>query len=988
MSTHPFQINDRAFESAETLWRRGDIAAAHMGFLDLLSRRLSAADVAKPLTYSMTSRDMVAIERLIDTSVILGHFQVADDLLKGMAGLALQAGNRYAADYCLLKRIHLLLERGLLHEAGVGLREMEATIGDIDAIEFTNSGLLRWESSRRLHTTDRAARFVFFSRVYFALGRLLAALGQYQEAIVALERGLHYTGKDAPHLARQADVHLKLALVMARLEKGDLIASRQTIMEVEHDIDEIRHPGLYTQWLELSGKLDLLVGKLGQAFDAFNRVYDFCVGRGYHYGALRAAFNLTHVMIYLNQTRAAKDLLITAQKWAAGFSDKPSFARATFLIALADARSRLVTDSAIEPVINMRSAERLPFVEENTEVQEPLDIEQSDSFLALFEDRALEFHWRLGCHDLEGAIDQFCSIKNTFCNTDSDLIRLRVRVLEAELDYYTGNVKKAEATLSEVRPELRELGLKPELWELQRILDWCWKREGRVETDRDALNKNNYDLLGQMSGTLTPNDQTIFLLNKWTQDEEYIASQINLLDGIKKKAQASRWFSRPWQWWLLMKQLNTLLSHVDSYKDALARHVIEGQDLNMRPGKPFPLWRRLLLHPRNRMTFSFLALPDKVLIFRTGWLSLDYYIGLTTRIELRELVQRWHEITAEIRGRNLKPQDQSIPRGDTIKEAKAAAMNLANSLGLPALFKSLPGRIRALTIVPDDSLHGFPFAAIFYDDKYLIERYALSLAFECKRKKSTPASDARKTALLIGVSAGSAAQNIPPLPGTARELDEVSRWLSSREKKTSNNILHRLAIQSLKPNRGVLKLCRLENHKAKKADVIKNLSSSAFLHVSCHGLFEPNHPDRSGLVLIPAPDEMEVLNLREFSGADLKGLQHATIATCWAADHFILPGRWVISLPETLWRAGAQSVLGCMWEVDDEIAVSFMKRFYECLNCLPRDEALRRTQNECLQGALPGYDNESIPDSVGIDSSNPVYWAGYNLYGDYGELRI
>ena len=108
---------------------------------------------------------------------------------------------------------------------------------------------------------------------------------------------------------------------------------------------------------------------------------------------------------------------------------------------------------------------------------------------------------------------------------------------------------------------------------------------------------------------------------------------------------------------------------------------------------------------------------------------------------------------------------------------------------------------------------------------------------------------------------------------------------------------------------------------------------------------------------------------------NLTNLRHATLCSCWSADHFILPGRWIISLPETLWRSGTQSILGCLWKVNDKIAVSFMTRFYNYLDEFPRDEALHQTQLDCLNNRLP---------NCGIEyTDNPFLWAGFNLYGDY-----
>src|SRR5205085_5777835 len=110
------------------------------------------------------------------------------------------------------------------------------------------------------------------------------------------------------------------------------------------------------------------------------------------------------------------------------------------------------------------------------------------------------------------------------------------------------------------------------------------------------------------------------------------------------------------------------------------------------------------------------------------------------------------------------------------------------------------------------------------------------------------------------------------------------------------------------------------------------------------------------------------------AGLRLDRLRHVTLSSCWGADSFVLPGRHVVSLPQALVRAGAGSVLGSLWPVDDDVSPAFMQRFYHYLDAWPRDEALRRTQLDCLRGNLP------LPP--GRRADQPFYWAGFQLYGE------
>src|SRR5262249_42957162 len=83
---------------------------------------------------------------------------------------------------------------------------------------------------------------------------------------------------------------------------------------------------------------------------------------------------------------------------------------------------------------------------------------------------------------------------------------------------------------------------------------------------------------------------------------------------------------------------------------------------------------------------------------------------------------------------------------------------------------------------------------------------------------------------------------------------------------------------------------------------------------------------------------------------------------------------YVISLPYVLWRAGTRSVVAALWEIDDRIAMPFMRRFYTLLGAESARDALRLTQLECVGNRLPAC--------ALIDTSDPVCWSGFQLYGD------
>ncbi|WP_221642833.1 CHAT domain-containing protein [Nostoc sp. 2RC] len=982
------------YELALAKWRQGDLAGAFHLLLEIFTYRL--------LDTELIDADLKVIQSLADLASFFGEFQIADDLLCGAVGLYENADSECWADYTRLRRIQLSLDKGDLHLSKLLLQEMASRIGDIDEIQFSTPGLIKWELSCIWRNTEFQDRTVLFAELYLVMGRLLSALGQYAEALVALHQGLSHTeGKEIPSLAQQTVIPLKLAVATAHLEKGNFNHADNYLSDLDSQLIQQESPEYLIRWFELSGKLCLLQGELGKGLKQFQKVQEICSQLRSQQAQLRSTLNLAHILILLNQTSTAQSYLNSVQSDASTIGNSALVSRAELLLSLAQTRSRsLVEGSPVAlTVIGMLGGKHKP----QSVVQEDAKLDLSSpsaNFLTWFEDRALAFHWQLSDYNLQTAGKLLKQIKTVFQHTDSRLIQVQIRVLEGIFAYYQGveskksdvydglrlrskvrshsaDIIQANEILEEVCPQLKQMGLKPELWQVQRFLGWCRASLNYPADEQETLTVSTNQLLAQMTASLTPEDQVFYLLNRWTTDEEYIAAEINQLQRMQLRLHRVSVWLRPWQRLELMRRLNALVEHIDRYKDVLAKRTIKGDRIKVPFLPPASLWLRLLTHPKDRITLSFLILPDRVLVVRTGRFLFDFHVIPITRLEVRNQVQHWYKLIKNINdGRDIddKPINSIDDNGDinyhrdmnvnwqgeyeeemaeVANVGQEVAKTLAEMLAIPKLLEGLPKHIRALTIVPDDILHGFPFAAIRYKEKYLIEHYAISIAYESKGRRSPPNSIiSKQKALVVGVSNGN--KQFSFLKGVKPELKQVEDWLD-------RNHIHRFSFVN-----------------SSKTTVVENLSQATLLHIACHGTFELNQPDQSGLVFISDSKEQEILSLRELSEMNLTNLRHATLSSCWSADHFILPGRWIISLPETLWRSGTQSILGCLWKVDDKIAVSFMARFYNYLDKFPRDEALHRTQLDCLNNCLP---------NCNVNTDSLFLWAGFNLYGDYTALN-
>jgi len=927
-------------ELAEQHFRRGQFESALDRFQALLRGRLDGALAAGSALEN--DADVVVVDRAAHLASLFGMHDAADSLLEGIAVAARGADNSYLAVYASLKRLHLALAHGRLQDAQNQLLALSWMLGDIRDIDFSAAGLDAWEALHHWPGIDPPGRKVLLASFYLAAGRLLSALGQYGDALGALERGRIHCGAGSPDLARRTLPALILASAAAALEAGRLDQARKTLASAE-GIDRVRNPGYRVEWLECLGKLHLLAGEYGAALQCFEEVLALARAGRFRHALVVGAINLAHIRILLNQTAAAAEVLAVALAQAQALRDHAAELRARMLLGLARRRGKSLAEGvAIAPSVSeMWGVPVEPGGDDTPAEQDPAALPQPSGYLAFFEDRALGVQWRLGHRDADAAAAQLARLDPVFAATDSGLVRLRMRVLHGMVAYYRGDWAGAEAHLEWARGEARAMALRPELWQITRVLAWSKIRLGRGSDEVKALSREADSLLESLTQSLQGAERAFFLVNKWTAEEEALAAEIDELVAQRAQYLAARWYRKPLAYWALLQRVHRLMWRLDRHKTLLAKRVLSGAGEKDGAGAAPSLAQRLLGSARQRATLVFHVLPDRMLVICAHGLRLDFGVSPVTRLQARNLVRRWHAAAA--RG------EQSAAA-----ELRRVAKQLGAALQIPGMLDRLGKRIGALRIVPDDVLHGCPFAALEYRGRYVVERFALSMGFESMPGASRDAAQPGATALLFGVSAGN--RDFPPLPGVRDELLRIAPVLAAQRWRAT----------------------QIGDESAAKGELLSLLPGASLLHIACHGTFEPDRPEQSGLVLIAPGGKAETLSLRELSNLDLRHLRHATLSSCWSADNFVLPGRWIIGLPETLCRAGAGSVLASLWPVPDQLTVAFAERFYRHLAAHPRERALQLAQIDCLRGSLEKPAGEDLPDVP--------YWAGFCLYGDPGSL--
>jgi tetratricopeptide (TPR) repeat protein len=888
--------------AAEAERRRGDLRAARAIYTAAFATRIDAAHGSAA---ALLPEDLLVIEELAGLVAITGEPRKAIELLRVVIRGADLRTNVEQADGARLKLLHFLLTEGEFDEARRVLGELAPRIGDVETVDVSDEGLRRYEDAIAWPPNDCES---LLPSLYHELARFATALGMGVTALALARRGKALVGAASNADVRELATPLDLTAAAALADLGD--ATGALVVLETLTIDPKLHPGWALLALEVRGRASFLRGKLRQASDALATAAELAEQSGSLRAVAVTRINLGELRIALNQTADAERLLAASEA-----CDIPALRDRITLLRARIARSSGVRDGDLQSAAELQQAAvRAQPVGRGTAGTAPRDAD----FLTWFDRRALQVRTSLGEESAKALLGR---MRDDFAHSESPLVASRLLVLDAMVVLADARAvreveprRDVEDLLVRAVDFLATMCLDYELYEALRLLVVHRRECGAPSETIDPLIDRAQEILERMCEGLSAAERAQFLLNKWSQDEENLALHVNrFLDRQKAQPRSSRWLSGA-------RDIHQLLHLAFHIRMAIGRRV------DPMP-RPSPL-RRLFFASRHRASILFIVLPENVVTIRLGWLDATLRVARISRVEVRALVRRWHEAITGISDEN----------------PAVIASTLAERLGLAELL-DLPRRVRSLTILPDDALHGFPFAALRLNDRYLVERFAISITHEPFRQPRPRTS--RGTACVVAVD-----RELPgwrALPATPAQIDDIAALAA----------------------RHAIPLDILLNQPIGPEELLPRMERASILHLSCHGTFSASQPDETGLVLLGDDGVPRLLALKGIGDADLKRIEHANVVACWGADNYVVPGRWVVSFPEVLRRAGVRSVLASLWEIDDVRVTSMLQRFHRNLDTMPRDQALRHVQIE-----------EISSDT----NQDPAWWAGLQLYGETGRI--
>ena len=295
------------------------------------------------------------------------------------------------------------------------------------------------------------------------------------------------------------------------------------------------------------------------------------------------------------------------------------------------------------------------------------------------------------------------------------------------------------------------------------------------------------------------------------------------------------------------------------------------------------------------------------------------------------------------------------------RDPRAAARSLYDKLVAPVEKELAAAETETLLVSLDGALRYVPFAVLFDGERYLVERYAVTLLTEAAKVQGIsdrPAAAASVGAM--GVTKGSSKFNLRPLPAVREELNRI---VSEGNRK------------ALLPGTVVIDEALTEASLRQLVD-----RSFPILHVASHFHFRPGSERESFLLL----GNDTRLTLEQIRRMDL-ALGHVDLLTLSACQTASAEGRnaqgiEIEGLGVLLLNQGARNVLASLWQVADASTAQLMVEFYSRLAGATKAEALRAAQVALLRRAtMPLADRVLAPSNQNY--SHPYHWAPFVLIG-------
>lgn len=268
-----------------------------------------------------------------------------------------------------------------------------------------------------------------------------------------------------------------------------------------------------------------------------------------------------------------------------------------------------------------------------------------------------------------------------------------------------------------------------------------------------------------------------------------------------------------------------------------------------------------------------------------------------------------------------------------------------------------------IKVIPDGALSLIPFSLLTFPNlsgSDVAVSYAASLR-TLNLNQSQFGSDAK--ILAIGNPKMVSSYENKLIPSTLFSLEELP--YSQLEIDT---------LQSFQLPNTVL----LTREKASKTQFQQELSSEFdLIHIATHGIANTQFGEASGIVFSNSLDDQNFLIAAEISAMSIP-TQLVVLSGCETTLGELIPGEGLMGLSRAFFEAGAGTVIGSLWKVQDSATAVLFDRFYKYLLL----DNLSASESLSLAKQYVRYYRRSN----GVRPwQHPFYWSGFVMYSGKGD---
>ena len=278
----------------------------------------------------------------------------------------------------------------------------------------------------------------------------------------------------------------------------------------------------------------------------------------------------------------------------------------------------------------------------------------------------------------------------------------------------------------------------------------------------------------------------------------------------------------------------------------------------------------------------------------------------------------------------------------------------------------MPQSINKLVIIPDKYLSSFPFEILNFNDKLLINRFAISYSNSLSILENQRNMNPNGQPFSFSGFA----------PHYQKNIDTTDSQIYAQLVRSGQWELP-FALEEVNYISELFRGEKYINELATKSNFFEALKNSKIVHLSMHAEADNENPMNSKFIF-DTENEDDEKNLLLYELYNLQANSNLVVlSACETGKGVFHNGDGVRSLGNGFLYAGVPSVVMSLWKVPDESTSKIMVNFYKHLKKgVTKSEALRKAKLDYL-------DNVIAPEL-----GHPYYWAGFIISGNDDPIDL